>query len=219
VSQDGEYVVDYHSIDNSGNIEPINEIIFGMDATAPEVELDISHGPVSVDENNTREIYIRLEAVDSGSGISSIELLVNGDQKNLSEITTSENIFSDDLFTDHEANAPNHIKVILARGNHTIQLNVYDVAGNIATETLSFEVLIEITESELENPSTDSTNTNVTDKSKSSSTTVAFAAVGSVGVIIVLFGFLGSARRKKKLAEKSSSQPRDAHTGRATGKR
>ena len=187
VSQDGEYVVDYRSIDNSGNIEPINEIIFGMDATAPEVGLDISHGPVSVDENDTREIYVRIDAGDSGSGISSIELLVNGQQKNLSEHTTVE--------------TPNSVKVMLVRGNHTVQLNVSDVAGNIAIETLSFEVVINTTETVSKPPPADTTNTDVTDEPKSSIPTAAFAAAGSVGVIIVLFGLLGSIHRKKKSAE------------------
>jgi hypothetical protein len=182
LSQEGEYSIDYRSIDNGGNIEPINEVKVGIDTTPPTVELNISSGPIiENDDNNTREVDIRWSMGDSGSGISSIELYVDGEEIEISETYSS-----------------NSVKVVLVRGNHSIQLNAFDVAGNIATETQSFEVVINDEEpTPITNPN-DDTKTDVTDEPKSSIPIAAFAAAGSVGVIIVLFGLLGSLHRKKK---------------------
>ena len=180
--QDGEYVVVYRSIDNDGNTESINEAKFGIDTTAPTVEIDVYE--IESDEwisNNSKEVEINWNVSETGSGLSSIELFVEGEEIEVSSILSV-----------------NSVKVVLVRGKNSIQLNVLDIAGNNATETLSFEVVIDDKESTpLPNPNNE-TNNKTTEDPTSSIPVAAFAAAGSIGVIIVLFGLLGSLRRKKK---------------------
>ncbi len=67
---DGEYKIDYYSIDNVGNVEPLNTVTVILDNTAPSI--DIVNPPVGWALQDG--VTFIISATDTGCGVSSVTL-------------------------------------------------------------------------------------------------------------------------------------------------
>ncbi|WP_430539971.1 OmpL47-type beta-barrel domain-containing protein [Neobacillus drentensis] len=68
IEKDGKHVLQYWSVDKSGNIEPKKSVTISLDQTAPEITFSVKEGAeFGIDQ----QIAINCKAVDSLSGIAS----------------------------------------------------------------------------------------------------------------------------------------------------
>ncbi len=125
LTNEGEYVVNYWSVDNSGNIEGAKVITVKIDKTPPEVAISVDPSilwPV----NQVVEITINGSAVDNLSGISSKEFTVVDEyeevEANPSEFGDKIEVISWRTGSDIEGRT------------YTVSVVVTDKAGNSTTK-------------------------------------------------------------------------------------
>jgi parallel beta-helix repeat protein len=72
VSEDGEHLVEFYSVDRAGNEEPIQEVDFKIDRTVPIIELTV--------ENTGGNTWLFTATVaDETSGVAEVEFYVDGE--------------------------------------------------------------------------------------------------------------------------------------------
>ncbi|MEM4713143.1 MAG: hypothetical protein QXQ61_01180, partial [Candidatus Bathyarchaeia archaeon] len=112
---DGQYSIDYYSIDNAGNVEPTNTITVTLDNTPPSTTLTISEPKYILDTVYvTADTRFTLEAVDAGSGIFS----------------TAYRIFNSNYDSGWQTYAEPFNLAGLTDGTYTIEFNSADNLGN-----------------------------------------------------------------------------------------
>lgn len=114
---EGIHSLEYRSEDVAGNVESVHSVIVKVDCTAPVVSLGFEDGAIL-----DSDVDISLDCHDTGSGVSRAEYSLDGG-----------------FYTGCEDLSSVHL-IALADGAHTLELRVYDEAGNVASEELSFEV-------------------------------------------------------------------------------
>ena len=125
LTDEGEYLVNYWSVDNTGNIEAENTITVKIDKTPPEVAISVDPSilwPV----NQAVEVTINGSAVDNLSGISSKEFTVVDEyeevEANPSEFGDKIEVISWRTGSDIEGRT------------YTVSVVVTDKAGNSTTK-------------------------------------------------------------------------------------
>ncbi|MCA0757054.1 PKD domain-containing protein [Paenibacillus sp. N4] len=71
---DGEYRVDYRSVDNAGNVEEEQSVTLRVDTTAPALTVSLDHGTLWPPNHKMVDITATLDFADAASGIASFEL-------------------------------------------------------------------------------------------------------------------------------------------------
>lgn len=71
---DGEYLVDYRSVDNAGNVEAEQSITIQVDTIAPAFTVSLDHGTLWPPDHKMVEITATLDFRDATSGIASVVL-------------------------------------------------------------------------------------------------------------------------------------------------
>ncbi|MEM2704751.1 MAG: hypothetical protein QXR45_16520 [Candidatus Bathyarchaeia archaeon] len=123
---DGEYSIDYYSVDNIGNTEPTNTVIVILDSTPPDTTLTIGEPKYTSDKVYiTPDTPLTLEAADAGSGVSSIAY----------------RIFNSDYDSGWQTYTGPFNLTGLADGVYTIEFNSTDNLGNTET-TNSVQITI-----------------------------------------------------------------------------
>ena len=119
VTAEGSHVVEYCSVDCEGNCEDVCETGFKLDKTAPAAHI-VTDATVHITSNVTI-VWSRSDPV---SGVNRSELSLDG-QRYISFGSAMSNTF-----------------VGMTDGSHTIELRVYDNAGNYVSDAYSFTVTL-----------------------------------------------------------------------------
>jgi hypothetical protein len=118
VSEDGEHTVEYYSRDTAGNEETASVVTFKIDSTKPTLEVS--------DQTKTKytknQVIIRWTGGDELSGVDHYEYSLDGD--------AFENL----------GNATKVTLSSLSDGRHDVVIRAVDKAGNVAEETVVFDV-------------------------------------------------------------------------------
>jgi parallel beta-helix repeat protein len=122
LSEDGIYVIEYFSVDCVGNQEEVRLSQVRIDRTAPNLSISLVNGTVL----DSSSVNISFSCTDSCSGIDYIEYrLDNG------------------TFVECENETCIQLS-LLGKGSHRLSLRVYDLAGNMATHEVTFEVSVAV---------------------------------------------------------------------------
>lgn len=118
VQAEGVHSIQYFSTDGAGHVEVVKNLLIKLDSIAPVVSLTQS-GQAIGDVTNNEQVTFVLSSHDTGSGIASEQLLLDGQAvANGQPLNTSQ----------------------LSLGAHTIQYIVTDQAGNAATNSYVIQV-------------------------------------------------------------------------------
>lgn len=112
----GNYTVDYRSVDRTGNVEAAHTAPLSIDSVAPTLAIQT---PVNGSVIATASVDLRWTASDSGSGLALILIAV--DRGAFTPVSGSSVTLQG-----------------LADGSHTVSFQATDVAGNRATTSVSF---------------------------------------------------------------------------------
>lgn len=119
VSACGQHIVECMAIDKAGNQGAIGSYAFKIDNLAPTLSLSVQNGLVL----SSSSLTLTWTATDDDSGVSGYRLkLDSGDYHSISNATTSTSLAG------------------LSDGAHTLIMEVTDVAGNVRTQTVHFQV-------------------------------------------------------------------------------
>jgi hypothetical protein len=126
LSQDAKYTVNYRSTDNAGNVETVKTSGFNLDATAPTITVS---GLVYGTYSDSMDVTPILTLSDSLSGVDSskttVTLSTYGEQQTVQQGETIP------LYT-------------LPLGSHTLIVTASDMAGNIGSQTITFQTTASI---------------------------------------------------------------------------
>lgn len=118
ISEDGEYMLEFHSVDFVNNLEETQSIEIKIDQTPPIIEFEQENGT----EFNSNALTVSWICSDNMSDLEYIEYCLDGGN-----------------FTCCDSNLSIYL-LNISEGSHNITLRVFDQAGNIAEVTLWFEV-------------------------------------------------------------------------------
>jgi hypothetical protein len=116
---EGNYTIEYYSVDKAGNEEPIQSVPLKSDTTAPVTSVAEINPAVPNGDNNwyIGDTSVKLEASDNLSGIANTEYRLNGGQWS--------------PYTD---------AIHLGEGQHAVDFRSTDNAGNVeAVQTISLK--------------------------------------------------------------------------------
>ncbi|MCJ8014103.1 phosphodiester glycosidase family protein [Paenibacillus sp. KQZ6P-2] len=120
LSDEGVHTIDYFSEDNQRNVEDVQQLIVGIDKTAPTVELTVYGSPLSdgMEFLDSQLIQVSIKASDSLSGVAEQTITLDGQP------------YTPDSSIDWAGQL----------GTHTIHIEVKDKAGNVTKSEVSIQV-------------------------------------------------------------------------------
>ncbi|ULL14886.1 hypothetical protein DVH26_10785 [Paenibacillus sp. H1-7] len=71
---EGDYKLDYRSLDQAGNVEPIRTVQFKIDKTAPTVTVQLDKTSIWPADHKMVDIHATLQSSDAASGVESVVL-------------------------------------------------------------------------------------------------------------------------------------------------
>lgn len=117
ISNEGTTTLSYKSSDNAGNTESTQNQEIKIDKTLPTITIS---SPQTKDYFRTESLTLNFDALDSISGIDSITSSLDGVAVISGQVVDLETLTS---------------------GQHTLMVNVIDKAGNIATKSVTFNLM------------------------------------------------------------------------------
>lgn len=118
IDSEGISLIHYFSIGAAGSVETTKSIEVKLDKTAPTVTLTES-GKAVGDVLEQDILKFELTSTDAGSGVATQKLSVDGKETQIGQSINAKD---------------------LGLGNHTVQYTVVDIAGNISTDRIPFQV-------------------------------------------------------------------------------
>lgn len=117
ITADGSHTLDYYSVDNAGNAEPLRSVPFKLDMTMPTAIIHLDEG-AAVDSSH---LTVMVTLNDNLSGVASTVYRVD-------EQTYTSCIGDKIILTG------------LSDGEHTLTVKITDQAGNVAVQKVDFKV-------------------------------------------------------------------------------
>lgn len=114
----GNHTVGYRSVDNAGNVEATHTATLSIDSLAPDISLQTPSNGSVITANS---VTLTWAASDSGSGLAAVQYSINNAA--FTSVAGSSVTFQG-----------------LADGTYTVLLRATDVAGNVATTSVTFTV-------------------------------------------------------------------------------
>jgi hypothetical protein len=144
VTNEGQNTIQYRSIDKADNIESTESIHVNIDKTKPAFGLSLDHGVLWPPNHKMVPINVKIDAEDSGSGMTSVTLdsiKSNEPDDGLGDGDTANDIQGADYGTDDRSFKLRAERSGTGTGReYTITYTVTDKAGNSTTQTAVVKV-------------------------------------------------------------------------------
>lgn len=121
ISTEGSHSLSFYATDNAGNVEPINRMLVNIDKSVPQI---VVNNPSKPDYLHSESLYLDFYVQDSISGPAQATATLDG--------IAADNGQYVDLF---QYSVPS---------THTLAISATDYAGNVASKTVSFDVVANI---------------------------------------------------------------------------